>query len=535
MSEGTHILGAVTSGSLTAGLSARLAPGQSVEDVRMGKFVVVEGRTHRFFCLITDVQLAAANPQVLAEPPDPGDALTAEVLDGTATYGVAELAPMLMLPRAPGARAEPVKTVPVHFSPVAEAEEGDFALIFGKDDQTHFDLGCPVDMEGVPVCLDLPRLVERSNGVFGKSGTGKTFLTRLLLYGMIKKQQATCLVFDVHNEYGWQTESEDRRFVKGLKQVFPSRVRLFTMDEESTARRGVQPDHVVTIPYSAIEVEDVRLLADELRLNPTFAESAYLLVKRFGRTDWLKGLLATPPEDLKELADNVGASPESLNALHRKMEQVASLSFVKEKVTEDSVSRIMECLKKGYHVVLEFGRQKRRRLSYMLVANILTRRIYDQWVQQTEQFLAGGDKGSKPRPLVICVEEAHNFLSPGAARQTTFGDIAREMRKYSVTLLVVDQRPSGIDSEVMSQLGTRVTALLNDEADIAAVLTGVSGAGNLRSVLARLDSKQQALLLGHAVPMPMVIRTRDYESVYGDEQPTEESFDRMVKELGYSA
>ena len=37
------------------------------------------------------------------------------------------------------------------------------------------------------------------------------------------------------------------------------------------------------------------------------------------------------------------------------------------------------------------------------------------------------------------------------------------MRKYFVTLLVVDQRPSGIDNEVMSQIGTRITALLNDE------------------------------------------------------------------------
>ena len=66
------------------------------------------------------------------------------------------------------------------------------------------------------------------------------------------------------------------------------------------------------------------------------------------------------------------------------------------------------------------------------------------------------------------------------------------MRKYFVTLLVVDQRPSGIDNEVMSQIGTRITALLNDEKDIDAIFTGVSGGQNLRSVLAKLDSKQQA-------------------------------------------
>jgi hypothetical protein len=80
-----------------------------------------------------------------------------------------------------------------------------------------------------------------------------------------------------------------------------------------------------------------------------------------------------------------------------------------------------------------------------------------------------------------------------------------------VTLLIVDQRPSGIDDEVMSQIGTRVTALLDNERDINAVLTGISGAGGLREVLARLDTKQQAIIMGHAVPMPVVIKTREYD------------------------
>ncbi len=115
---------------------------------------------------------------------------------------------------------------------------------------------------------------------------------------------------------------------------------------------------------------------------------------------------------------------------------------------------------------------------------------------------------------MITIEEAHKFLNPQAARQTIFGTIARELRKYSVTLLVVDQRPSAIDSEVMSQLGSRVTALLNDERDIDAVFTGVGGASKLRSVLASLDTRQQAMILGHAVPMPVVVRTRPYDEAF---------------------
>jgi DNA helicase HerA-like ATPase len=77
---------------------------------------------------------------------------------------------------------------------------------------------------------------------------------------------------------------------------------------------------------------------------------------------------------------------------------------------------------------------------------------------------------------------------------------------------VIDQRPSGIDEEVMSQLGTKITCLLDNDRDIESVLTGVAGKSEMKGVLAKLESKQQALIFGHAVPMPVVIRTREYGS-----------------------
>ena len=126
---------------------------------------------------------------------------------------------------------------------------------------------------------------------------------------------------------------------------------------------------------------------------------------------------------------------------------------------------------------------------------------------------------------MITIEEAHKFLSPEVASQTIFGTIAREMRKYNVTLLVIDQRPSGIDDEVMSQMGTKITCLLDNERDIDSVLAGVSGKSELKSVLAKLASKQQVLIFGHAVPMPVVIKIREYGSAesYKDFSPKGET------------
>jgi DNA helicase HerA-like ATPase len=64
----------------------------------------------------------------------------------------------------------------------------------------------------------------------------------------------------------------------------------------------------------------------------------------------------------------------------------------------------------------------------------------------------------------------------------------------------------------MSQLGTKITCLLDNERDIDSVLSGASGKNELKSVLARLESRQQALIFGHAVPMPVVVKTREYGS-----------------------
>ncbi len=556
-------IGVIVRGSLTEGLEMRLDGGESVEDVRAGKFVVIEGEKSAFFCMITDVRLDATNPAILVDPPagqdDEGDLLMRQVLSGTSTYGTVMLKPMLMLPgsgategfargsergvsggaspASPGSRGDRglsggqgeawppdsmpapptqiVKTVPRHFSVVQEATEADVNLVFGseKQDRRYYNIGRPLDME-TPVCLDLDRFVERSNGIFGRTGTGKTFLTRLLLSGLVKSGKAVTLVFDMHSEYGWGARREgDHTEAKGLRQIFgASRVAVFSLDPESSRRRGISPDVEVRIPYDKIEVEDILPLADELNLNQTAADSLYIIQSYHG-SGWLAWLLDLKPTEVKEEAANIGAHAESLAALHRKLKRLERFDFLVRNTRDDAVQRMMEALDRGQHVVLEFG-TRTDMLVYMLVANILTREIRDRYVKKTETYLATKKEQDKPRPLVITIEEAHKFLNPAAARQTIFGTIARELRKYFVSLLVVDQRPSGIDDEVLSQLGTRVTALLSDEKDIAAVLTGVSNAQWLRSVLASLDTRQQALLMGHAVPMPVVIRTRDYDGVF---------------------
>ena len=504
-------LGIVVGGSLSKGLDVKLDPSTVIEGLAVGRYVVVRGQTgRRFFSIITDVQLDALNPLIEKAPPDTSDPFATRVYQGTAVFGRIHVSPMLVLERD-GGEPQPVKTIPAHFTQVYPASEEEVALIFGQEAEPgYFYVGEPLEMEGVHVALDLHRFVERSAGVFGKTGTGKTFLTRTLLAGLVQEDVAVNLVFDMHNEYGWKSQDEARHEVKGLRQLFPTgQVSVFTLDEASSRRRGSKVDGVVRIGYGQIEPEDVDGLSNLMALSDVQVGALYFLRRRLGQR-WVARLLDEndPLEDLESALERGTLHGGTLGAIQRKLGMFRRFDFLQEHVPEDPVREILDYLDRGVNVILEFGRYGNSLEAYLLVANYITRRIHAHYVQRTEEAL--GERGKEPRPLIITIEEAHKFLDPAVARHTIFGAIARELRKYNVTLLIVDQRPSGIDPEVMSQIGTRVTCLLDDEADIRAVFSGIGGSAALREVLARLDTRQQALILGHAVPMPVVVRTRTY-------------------------
>ena len=503
----TRKMGLVVGGSLSKGLTVKLNAGAPVEEMAVGRYVVIEGTEMRFFGMITDVALGNTNPMVESAPPDVSDPFLRQIHQGTTVFGTLHVSPMLVLDTA-ASEPRPVKTIPGHFAQVRAAAEEDVNLVFGPEDDTHFYIGQPLDMENIQVNVNLQRMAERSVGVFGKSGTGKSFLTRILLSGMIRKNAAVSLIFDMHNDYGWQIQTESRQAVKGLKQLFPTQVAIFTLDEESSRRRQVQPDFVVTMRWEDISPEDLEMLKSTLDLSDQMIGAAYTLRKLWGK-NWIKRLLDAGKDELEDLTAETNVIRASVDALSRRLTKLARFNFIRDSWRGDSAEAILRYIDKGISVVLEFGRYGNALEAYILVANYLTRRIHRLYVERMEESL--GSAADEPRPLMIVIEEAHKFLDPQIARQTIFGIIARELRKYNVTLLVVDQRPSGIDEEVMSQIGTRITALLDNERDISAVLTGVSGAGSLREVLARLDTKQQALIMGHAVPMPVVVQTRSYD------------------------
>jgi hypothetical protein len=561
-------IGYIVGGSLKDSLSARLTV--PARDVQEGSFVVTGSGDWQFYGLVTNLVLGATDPRFADEQSEkrlPGD--LSRLLHGQTLYTNLEILPALMLDRGPepgsagyeewrrsnpdGAHPLPVKTVPAHHASVRLASAGDVAEIFGdpaRGEGKHFIIG-ETREQGHPVCIDLDKFVQRSSGVFGATGTGKSFLTRLLLAGLIQYNRSSLLVFDMHDEYGFDDSSSDTNTrVPGLRSKFPARVRVVGLGA-SAAVRGRTPDYTLEIAEKDIQPQDIELLTRELNLKETTPTTLDALVRSFGEDRWFHDFREMRPgatietEDGKKVpaedsveawAAREGIHPAAAAGLHSKLTRVFHRPYILEQPAVDGLGEIIKSLEAGQHVVLSFGRNSSD-LDYLLVTNLLTRRIREAWEKKTNAYRSD-EKTGEPRPLVIVVEEAHKLLNREMASQTTFSTIAREMRKYYVTLLVIDQRPSQIYDEVMSQLGTRISGWLGDDLDIQAVLSGLAGKDSLRGMLSRLQPKEEVLLLGWGVPMPLPVRSRRYDERFWNELLGREGgnlvdVERNIRELGF--
>jgi hypothetical protein len=558
-------IGYIVGGGLQENLRVRLTVPS--EEIQEGAFVTIASGNWQFYGLVTDLQLGSTDPRFADEQSETRlPASLAKALHGQTLYTNLEVLPALMLDRGPEPDSpeypawvekigdqkpypRPVKTVPKHHAEVRLAGQGDIEEIFGDPEQkSNFVVGTTRE-QNHPVCVNLEQLVQRSSGIFGATGTGKSFLTRIILAGLIKNNTASVLVFDMHNEYAYDDTSSDTGMkVVGLRTKIGPKLQVVGLGGGALIR-GQTPDYNLEISMQELTPADVELLTRELNLRETTPTTLHALQTSFGK-DWFRRFKTMNREQIDEIDDKGktkkvphpdsvaawakenGVNESAAEGLHDKLRRLFDKQYIVEKPATDSVSEVIKSLEAGKHIVLSFGAFESD-LDYLLVSNLLTRKIRERWEYSTNQFR---NAGNEPRKLVIVIEEAHKLLNREMAGQTTFATIAREMRKYYVTLLIIDQRPSQIHDEVMSQLGTRISGWLGDEDDIHAVLSGLAGREALRGMLAHLQQKEEVLLLGWGVPMPIPIRSRRYDDqfwkdVQGSRDKTRE--EKNKKELGY--
>jgi DNA helicase HerA-like ATPase len=126
-------------------------------------------------------------------------------------------------------------------------------------------------------------------------------------------------------------------------------------------------------------------------------------------------------------------------------------------------------------------------------------------------------------PVLLVLEEAHRYVPPASATaqrtSEVFERIAKEGRKFGVSILLASQRPSELSPTVLAQCGTLIAHRIvsSEDQDIIRHATPFAS----REILRQLPglATQHAIVVGDAVPAPTYVRVRDVPDRPRSEDP----------------
>jgi hypothetical protein len=493
MSENSQvnvILGEVISGAVSAAIQLKLRTDS--EEVKIGFPAVIEGKKYDFFSIISDIQFPTSNAvTMLANAEKLRNTIPMNTIDtsrGRSFYSLAELQCVQMIDRKTG-KAFNFETLPPYFSSGRLANESDVERVYQTEVPEHSQtVGTLRGVEGFEIPIDFKKLVEVPFGIFGRTHSGKTFLNKIILGNIIRTDVAKILVFDMQSEYGWQARADGS---PGLKSFFENQVTLLGLDPSTSS----QLDEELKIGEDEIKPEDLIVAFQDL--SPAMIDAIYEINRKKTASETLVNAInnaaIADPNPLK-------ATRTTLSALNRRMMRLERLSFVVDS-GKGTLGNLMTYIKSGQNIVIDFGKYGADFFAYVFVANIISRRLYRSYSEMV-------DMTEYPH-LVVLLEEAHKFLDPKISKNTIFDRLAREMRKFNLVLAMVDQRPSKIDAEILSQLANRFILSLTDPKDILQALTGPVDPAAWRAIV-RAMPPRTVLMFGDAIKAPTAMDVLDY-------------------------
>jgi hypothetical protein len=294
----------------------------------------------------------------------------------------------------------------------------------------------------------------------------------------------------MHSEYGVFSKTDG---TEGLKYFFPGKVEIFSLDPKNTEARPFVLD--------AREITPEDLIIALQDLSPGMVDALYQIQKARGGRSLTAAIADASMEGLGEEK----AHEMSLQALKRRIARLERLPFLKDmsEGQKDAFHHILTSIRAGKSVVMDFGDFGTDQTVYLFVANILSRRLFELYVERNEDY---------PR-LVVFLEEAHKFLDPSLRDiAPTFSRLARETRKFNLILALVDQRPFRIDDEVRSQLANRFVMSLKEPSDVESALAGVPDKTMWVNIVAKLPLRTVAVI-GDAIRVPTVLDVLEYDDL----------------------
>ncbi|MBA4495835.1 ATP-binding protein [Paenactinomyces guangxiensis] len=315
--------------------------------------------------------------------------------------------------------------------------------------------------QGVPFLFDIKTMQQYPHvGVFGGSGSGKSFGLRVMLEELMKLKIPT-IVFDPHFEMDFSDRVpglEDRgcsfteRFVSVQvgQQAGISFSHLSTRD--ITELLGAAGGHLTESMINVVQMlhrrrDSYTSFSDRLNnLVQALEEGKHGLERQLRNAD-LTPAEAARVRDLMQLLQQYGTLPlSSVKGIHWRLNRLEKAGLF-----QHDIRTIEQGMEQGKLVVVQGNAWILQVFATYVIGALYRKR------REYKDARMNGEEGHFFPPFVVVTDEAHNFAPKAidSPAKSILKEIAQEGRKYGVFLFLATQRPTLLDETITAQLNTK--------------------------------------------------------------------------------
>lgn len=394
-----------------------------------------------------------------------------------------------------------VALMPSLGSALYRATHENLANVFAPPESAVSKIGTVHQDSSLPAYIMIDELLGKHFAVLGTTGSGKSCSTTVILKSVLRECKAGHIILlDPHDEYG-------QAFGDLAERVTPADIELpyWLLDFDEMAG--------FLIPPSAEAANERAILKGailEAKQRYTISETKAWITVDTPVPYRLADLTRSIDQAMGKLEKPDGAPIfmrliSRIQALQVDKRYAFMFGNVMVKDTLRTIAqRLMRVPVKGKPITV-FDLSGVPSEITDVVVSALGRLVFDLavWTSSTSRL-----------PVLLVCEEAHRYVPRDTAvgfapTRRALARIAREGRKYGVSLCLITQRPSELDVSILSQCNTFFALRMNNERDqdfVRAVLPE-SAQGLIGSLPALLN--QESIAVGEGVSLPMRLRFND--------------------------
>jgi len=397
-----------------------------------------------------------------------------------------------------------VTRYPVPGTPVYPLSSADLKQIYAADNRAHIEVGMVHPTRDIRAALYVDALLGKHFALLGSTGTGKSTAAALILHRICDlAPQGHIVMIDPHGEYGAAFRGNGAIYdVSNLAlpywlMNFEEHCEVFLTSHGN--ERQIDADILAKCLLAA---RSKNRLATEMGKMTVDSPVPYLLSDLSNLIQLEMGKLdrageAAPYLRIKTKIDEIKADP--------RYAFMFSGMLVADTMA-DFLARVFRLPSQGKPISIIDVSGVPNEITSVVVA-VLSRMVFDYAIWA---------RGEAQRPILLVCEEAHRYVpnernADASSVGRILSRIAKEGRKYGISLGLITQRPSDLAEGVLSQCGTIISMRLNNDRDQAFVRAAMpEGARGFLDSIPALRNRE-CIICGEGVATPMRVVFDDLE------------------------